>query len=527
MSDRAGTAELVRLIVRRDRVRFALWIAGIGLLVLVTVASTKSLYPTPESLRGIAAVTADNPAASALNGPPIALDTLGGQVAYQLGAAALTAVGLMCLLLTSRLTRGEEDSGRLELVRAAPVGRDAPLAAAVLVVTALAVVVGAATTAILVAEGLPTAGSVALGLSLTVLGCFFVGLTALTAQVTENPRVASGLSGAVLAMAYALRAAGDASGGGLSWASPIGWAQKARPYGGEEWWPLGLCLLVAVGLGAVSVGLFHRRDYGGGLIPPRRGPAQAARTLRNPIGLAVRLQRGVVLWWAAGLLLMAGASGFLVSSIEDFVSDNQAVEDLILKSGGATLSDSFLGTILLYCALGAAGAAVQISLRLRTEETAARAEAILATPVSRWRWVGSHTSVALVGSALGLVAAGLGLGATAAMALDDAGTLPRTVAASLVYLPAVWLLVGIALALFGLSPRWVGLAWGVWAFWMVVATFGSLLDPPGLVLDLSPFEHTALAPAEAVAVVPLAAILAVAAVLAGVGFLGARRRDIG
>ena len=99
--------------------------------MLVTVASTKSLYPTPESLREVAAVTEDNPAALRPERPPIALDTLGGQVAYQTGAAALTAVGLMSLLLTSRLTRGEEDSGRLELIRAAPVGRDAPLAAAV------------------------------------------------------------------------------------------------------------------------------------------------------------------------------------------------------------------------------------------------------------------------------------------------------------------------------------------------------------------------------------------------------------
>ena len=133
-----------------------------------------------------------------------------------------------------------------------------------------------------------------------MLGLVFVGLTGITAQVTENPRVASGLSGAVLAAAYVVRAAGDASGGGWSWASPIGWAQKVRPYAGEEWWPLGLCLVVA--LGFVS-------GIGRALPPPRlrsrpdpsgRGPAQAAPTLRNPIGLAVRLQRGVVFWWAAG-----------------------------------------------------------------------------------------------------------------------------------------------------------------------------------------------------------------------------------
>jgi ABC-2 type transport system permease protein len=209
MSDRAGTAVLVRLVVRRDRVRFALWIAGIGLLVLVTVASTKSLYPTPESLREVAAVTVDNPAASALNGPPIALDTLGGQVAYQTGAPAFTAVGLMSLLLTSRLTRGEEDSGRLELIRAAPVGRDAPLAAAVLVVAAADVVTGATTTLILLAEGLPVAGSVAFGVSLALLGFVFVGLTGITPfehtplvpaeDVTFLPLVATLLVAAALA----------------------------------------------------------------------------------------------------------------------------------------------------------------------------------------------------------------------------------------------------------------------------------------------------------------------------------------
>jgi ABC-2 type transport system permease protein len=527
LSDRTGTAVLVRLILRRDRVRFALWIAGIAGLVLVTVASTKSLYPTPESLREVAALTADNPAASALNGPPIALDTLGGQVAYQTGAAALTAVGLMSLLLTSRLTRGEEDSGRLELVRAAPVGRDAPLTAAVVVVAAANLVTGLATTLVLLAEGLPVGGSVAFGLSLTVLGLVFVGLTSVTAQVTENPRVASGLAGAVLGASYVVRAAGDASGGAWSWASPIGWAQKVRPYGGEVWWPLGLCLVVALAFGVAAVELSHRRDFAGGLIQPRPGSAHAARTLRDPIGLAVRLQRGVVFWWAAGLLLMAGSCGFLVSSIEDFVSDNQAIEDIIVKSGGASLSDSFLGTILLFCALGAAGAALQIALRLRGEETAARAEAVLATPVPRWRWVGSHVCVALVGSAIGMVAAGVGLGATAAIALGDANTLPRTVVAALAYLPAVWLLVGIVLALFGLSPRWVGLAWGVWALWMVLAFFGSLLDPPAVILDLSPFEQTPLVPAQNINFMPLVAMLLVGAALGGIGFLGTQRRDIG
>ena len=83
------------------------------------------------------------------------------------------------------------------------------------------------------------------------------------------------------------------------------------------------------------------------------------------------------------------------------------------------------------------------------------------------------------------------------------------------------------LALFGVWPRWVGLAWGVWSFWMVLAMFGSLLDPPTLVLDLSPFEHTPLVPAQAVDLPATVAIVLVSAVLGGVGFLGTHHRDIG
>ena len=94
-----------------------------------TAASTKSLYPTQADLDAAALAARDNPAALAFNGPDQALDTIGGQVAFQVGAFGLVMVGLMSVLLVGRLTRGEEDSGRLELVRSMPVGRHAPLAA--------------------------------------------------------------------------------------------------------------------------------------------------------------------------------------------------------------------------------------------------------------------------------------------------------------------------------------------------------------------------------------------------------------
>ena len=130
----AGTGPLTRMVARRDRVRISVWVLAIVATVVVSAASTIGLYPTQADLDEAAAASRDNPAALAFSGPDVALDTIGGQVAFQVGAFGLTLAGLMSLLMVSRLTRGEEDSGRLELVRAMPVGRHAPIAAAVWVV---------------------------------------------------------------------------------------------------------------------------------------------------------------------------------------------------------------------------------------------------------------------------------------------------------------------------------------------------------------------------------------------------------
>ena len=125
-------------------------------LVLATAASTKRLYPTQADLDEAATASQDNPVARAFNGPPLALDT--DRRAGRLPGRRVrrwSLVGLMALLMVGRLTRSEEESGRLELVRSMPVGRHAPLAARSLVVAAMDVVVGALVTAGLLAQGLP------------------------------------------------------------------------------------------------------------------------------------------------------------------------------------------------------------------------------------------------------------------------------------------------------------------------------------------------------------------------------------
>lgn len=522
----AGGGTLVRAIVRRDRVRIAIWIGALVLLIWTSAASVKGLYPTPEDLQAAATAIKGNAAAIALNGPDQGIATLGGRIAFETVTFGMVTLGLMSLFMVGRNARAEEESGRMELIRATVVGRHAPLAAAVLVVVAMNVVIGVSIALIVAVQGVPVAGSVVLGLGFLTVGLVFVAVAALTAQVSDNARVANGLAGLVVGLSFVLRAVGDAGGGALSWLSPIGWAQKARPFAGEQWWPLAIPVVFATACLALAVLLSSRRDLGGGLVPPRPGPPTAAPGLAGPLGLAWRLQRGALLWWSVGLAALGGVYGSIASDIEDFLGDNEELRDLLARSG-ADLVDSYFGTTLLVLAVIGSGFAVQSALRARSEEVAVRAEPLLAAPVHRISWLASHLGIALGGSVVVLAAGGLGLALSHAAVTGEIGRLPGLVGGALAYLPASAVLVGVATALNGWVPRLVALTWAVLVTGIVVGFLGELLGLPTWIARVSPFEHVPLLPAESVTVLPLALLSVVAGVLTGGGAYAFGRRDIG
>jgi ABC-2 type transport system permease protein len=522
-----GTGTLVRFVLRRDRLRIAVWIGAIVLLELLSAASTVGLYSTQADLDDAAAAVHGNAAAIALNGPDQALDTMGGQVAFQIGTFGLVAVALMAIFMVGRETRGEEESGRAELVRAMAVGRHASAAAALVVVAAMSAAVGAAVALGLIGLALPATGSAVFGLCLGAEGLVFAGVTALAAQLSENTRVVFGSAGAVVGAAFLIRAAGDVRGGFLPWLSPIGWAQRTRPFAGERWWPLVIPAVTTLLLVAGGAILSTRRDIDAGFVRPRPGPRAAAARLGRPLGLALRLQRAGLIGWAAALFLTGAAFAWIANDIEDFVGDNETLKKMLAGLGDVSLTDSYLSTELLLVALTGAGFAVQSALRARGEETALRAEPVLATPVSRTRWAAGHLVVALAGSVVVLAAAGLGSGVMYGATRGDLYQVPRMLGAALAYAPALWAFAGLATLLFGLVPRGVALAWGAFAVCCVIGMLGEVLDFPAWVYNISPFQHVPQLPAAHLDLAPLAVLVVLAAALAGAGLLGFRHRDLG
>ena len=512
---------LVRRFLRRDRWMFVWWGLGAALLYYSQAVSVKGLYATQAEFDRAARTMESNAAFIAMAGPARALNTVGGQVTWQATAFGALVAGLMSMFLVGRHTRAEEESGRDELLRAAAVERHAPMTAGVVVALLANVLLGLLVALSLISFPLAVADSVALGVGLTLCGWVFTGVALLAAQLTSSTRATYGLTGAVLGLAYVLRAVGDVGYPALTWLSPIGWYQAMHAFSGVRWWPALLLLATAAATLGGAYAVFGRRDFGVGVFPSRPGPARAPAGLRSGLGLAWRLHRGAVLGWSLGLFFVGLAYGSLGSQVGDLVGDSETTRDVIAQ-GGTDLVDGFYATALLTLALLASGYAISAALRPRAEEEAGRVEELLATGLSRSAWQLGHLAIVVAGTLVVLLSGGLGLGVGYAGATGDRGAIASYAVETLQYVAPVLLLAGVAALLHGLVPRWASLAWIGLGVAVVVAFFGPLLRLPQGLQDLSPFEHLALVPAEPFAPAAFAGVLVVAARRGGRGARRAR-----
>lgn len=524
-----GTGHLVRLILRRDRALLPLWVLLLPLLPFSYAKTFAELYPDAAERAEYAATTAGNPSVVALLGPVYG-DSVGALAAQRAGLLHLI-IGLISLLVVIRHTRAEEEAGRRELLGATVLGRYAGLAAALLVACAADLLLGLLTAGGLVAAGLPAAGSLAFGLSVALAGVAGAGVGALTAQLTESAGGARGIGIGTLGAAYLIRLAGDAAGAEwLSWFSPLGWAQRTHPYAGERWWPLTPLVGLAALLAAVAVRLSARRDLGAGVLPARLGPAAAGPALAGPVGLAWRLNRVALLAWTIGAGALGGVLGTAAPAVGEAMRGNEDLARLLNRLGGgsASVAETYLGAVLSVTAFAAAGYGVQAALRMRAEETGQRAEPVLATGVSRSRWLLGHLTFALLGPAVMLAVTGLVAGLAYGLSAGDVvGRTARLTGAAVAHVPAVWVLVGLAVLLFGLLPRVsTGAAWGALAGCLLLGQLGAVLELDRWLLEVSPFTHTPQVLGGRVSATPLLALTATAVALALAGLAAFRRRDV-
>lgn len=526
----ANIGTLTGFIGRRDRIRIPVWIISLVAITIAVALAFPELYP-PGPEREILAETLKNPAMTSILGPGYGLDDyhIGAAMGHQMLLFTALAVAIMNILLAIRHTRSDEEAGRIEMIRSLPVGKLANAGAIFLVLVlvnlGLAIIMGVGL-GLLGLEGMDMAGSLLYGAVLGVTGIFFAAATILIAQLTETSRGAMGFSFTFLGLSYLLRAIGDVGPEILSLISPLGLVLRTEVYVNNYWWPILALAMASIIVILAAFRLNTIRDLGAGFIPARPGPNKASRSLQSPLGLALRLQKTTIIGWAISMLVLGASYGSVFGDIDAFFQTSPIFELLLPSTEGFSLTAQFLGTLLAVLAMIGMIPVLLTMLKLKAEEQANRTEHLLARAVSRRQLFGSYLAIAALLAVLMQVMSVLGLWSAAAAVMDEPFSLKPTLKGGLAYVPAMWIMLGLAALLIGFAPRKANLIWVYLGYTFFIIYFGGLLQVPEWLGKLTPFGYIPDVPLETM---PFPLILILVMIALGFTLLGLKsyeKRDI-
>jgi ABC-2 type transport system permease protein len=522
-------AALARRAVADARIRtiaFAYLFAAVAYIQPVTY---RHAYPTVASRIAFAHSFGANKAVVLFYGKAYNLLTVGGYSAWRVGGTLAIFAAIWGLLAAVRALRTEEDAGRTELVLAGLVGRRTAYLASIGAIAAGGVVLWVAAFAGLLVGRLPAGGSAYLALAITSVASVFVGVGALVSQLAPTRRVALELGGAVVGLSFLLRVIADTSGGlgWLRWATPLGWAEELRPFTGAQ--PLvllvpltasALLLVAAARIGSV-------RDVGSGVLPARDTAAPRLRLLSSPTAQALRTELGSLTVWMVSVAAFALIIGVVSKSISSAGISPQLQRELAkLGSGSIVTPKGYLGFSFIFFVLALSLFACAQIGAVRHEEADQRLETLFALPVGRRRWLGGRLALATVAAVAISLVAGV-LSWAGAVSAGVSLSFPRMLEAGANCLPVAILFLGIAALAYAAVPRAsAGIAYGLVTVGFLWQLFGALLGAPKWLVDVTPFAHVGLVPAQPFRAGAAAIMVAIGLAAAAAAIAVFERRDL-
>ena len=538
-----NTIKLACFTLRKERMFIAVWV-GILLLVAGVMLTIFENQFTAEELQGLL-IMKDNPAHIALQGPFFAVDSfqVGHFYAVEMHLFTLIAVSILNIFLVMQNTRGDEEKGRYEVLRSLPIGRlsafHATMITAIIVNILLAISHGILLSALGI-SGITTAGAFTYGASLAATGIFFAALSALFSQFSHSTRAVTGYAFIALIASYLLRAVGDVTSETLARISPLGLPLRVEAFVSNQLWPLFVMLFLAFALFGIAYFFNITRDIGQGLLPEIQGRSCASVFLRTHLGLVWRQNRNTLLSWAVILFGFGAALGGILRDAEHFAGENGAFQMLMPGMQGRAasaacdqpVSADFSAIELFTMFLNVGFAVVCIApvlillFKALREEKEGRAEPILSGAISRLRYLTSFIILAFFTSLLMPFVTTIGLWSVSSLMMETPLAFGALIHSMMVYIPALWIMLGLGIIFVGVFPNAVMLCWAYFIYIFIAGFFGDLLNIPRWAMNLSPFYHIPQLPLESMRVLPLLILTAMALALAICGLVFYRRRDL-
>ena len=524
-----NTIKLTRFTLRKERTFITAWVALLLFIAAVMLTAFENQF-TPEELQGLL-IMKENPAHIALQGPFFAVDTF--QVAHfyavEMHLFTLIAVSILNIFLVMKNTRGDEESGRYEVLRSLPIGRLAAFHATM--ITALIVNISLALShgillSVLNISGITTAGAFTYGASLAVTGIFFAALSALLSQLSHSTRAVTGYAFLVLIASYLLRAVGDVTSEPLSLISPFGLPLRAEAFVSNRLWPFSIMLISAFSLFCISYFLNARRDIGQGLLPELQGRNYASVFLKTPLGLVWRQNRSTLLSWAIGLFCFGAAFGGILLDAEHFAGENGAFQMLIRTSADFSTIELFTMFLNVGFAIVCIAPVLVLIFKALHEEKEGRAEPLLSRATSRPHYLLSFVALAFFASLLMPFVTIAGMWFVSSLMMETPLAFAQTLHSMMVYVPALQIMLGLGIFIIGVAPKASVLCWIYFTYIFIIGFFADLLNMPSWAINLSPFSHIPQLPLDDMRLFPLLTLSAAAIILAALGVMFYRKRDL-
>jgi ABC-2 type transport system permease protein len=533
-AERSPGTLVARLTARKAVRSGVIWGYIFAVFVASSALSYTAIYKTRAERNHLAAAFGSNRASSAVFGPAPRLQTVAGFTVFKTSLTLMILGAVWALLISTRLLRGEEESGRWDLLLTGQTTRRGAAAQVLLGLSAGVFTLWAITAVVTALTGLSSKVDIAAGpalyfaLALVSTAVMFLAVGVLTSQLAATRRQAASYAAAVLGASYAVRLVADAGIGfhWLIWASPLGWVEQLRPLTAPE--PLALVPIAAFTavVAAIGVHLAGRRDLGASTLPDRASAQPHLRLLSGPVGLTVRLMRPTVIsWWVA--IAMTGFLTGLVAEAAGGTISGSSVQQVFSRLGApGSGARAFLGVSFLIVAILVAFVAGGQITAARAEESGGRLEHLLVRPVSRSSWFGGRLLVA----AAVLVASGAGAGLLTWLgtASQRSGlSLATLMGAGLNVVPPAFCILGIGALAVGFWPRASSLVmYGLLGWSLLVELIGGIGASSHWVLDTSVFHQMASSPAVEANWEASSVMLAIGLVTALAGCLAFIRRDL-
>jgi ABC-2 type transport system permease protein len=528
-AERRGIAAIARRAFADGHIRTYSFALLFFITTYANVVAYRSAYPALSDRLALARSLGMNDAVRLFYGKPYDLLTVGGYAAWRIGGVLTLLAAVWGLLAAIRAMRAEEDAGRAELVLAGIVARrNVYLAALAAILAGIALLWLAGFLGLAVAK-LPVSGSAYMTLAVVSVAAVFVGVGALASQLAPSRRFAIELSSAALIVSFLARVVADTTTSfeWLRWVTPLGWAEELRPFTGARPWVLLLPVAASVALIVVAGRIALRRDIDTGLLPARDDAPPNPRLLGSPLAQTLRGERASFAIW----LLSSGFFAFVVGAISTSIASaglSGALQRQVKHAAGVSIVTpvGYMSlTFIFFVVVLSLFACAQVSAA-RNAEMDQQLETLFALPIGRIGWLAGRLALAAGGAAaIGLFA---GLCAWAGAASQNAGvSLPQMLGAGANCVPVALLFLGLGALAYAIVPRASsGIAYGLVMVAFLWQLFGSALSAPRWLIEVTPFQHVGLVPAQAFRAGDAAAMVAigVAAALAALGTF--RRRDL-